>query len=98
MQLAQMQRIKLWHVRHRRTQPLEYHLWDAVLTVWLMGWIGWLPAFAFGAVWITPLCLAGMAAPGLYVHWRARLDRQRRVRCDWLHLARSLARGPDVGG
>ncbi|TFZ05354.1 hypothetical protein EZ313_01375 [Ramlibacter henchirensis] len=84
MQLAEMQRIKRWQVDHRRTQPLEYHLWDAVLTAWLMGWIGWLPAFLLDALWALPLCLAGMAAPQLYVTWRSRLHRKRRLRCDWL--------------
>ena len=75
MHLAEIQRIKLWQVEHRRMQPLEYHAWDAVLTVWLMGWVGWLPVFAFDAVWLMPLCLAGMAAPGAYASWRARLKR-----------------------
>jgi hypothetical protein len=97
MQLAEIQRIKLWQVEHRRTQPLEYHAWDAVLTVWLMGWVGWLPVFAFDAVWLMPLCLAGMAAPGAYSNWRARLHRQGQLRCDWLDPKASLAGGPDVG-
>lgn len=98
MQLAELQRIKQWQVDHRESHPLEYHLWDAVLTVWLMGWVGWLPALAFGALWATPLCVAGMLAPGLYEAWRLRLHRSRRLRCDWLSEAsRSLARGPDVG-
>ena len=96
MQLAEMQRIKQWQVDHRRTRPLEYHLWDAMLTLWLMGWMGWLPAFAFGGLWILPLCLAGVSAPGLYVAWRSRLHRQHRLRCDWLEPPRSLAGRPDV--
>ena len=103
MQLAEIQRIKLWQIEHRRTQPLEYHAWDAVLTVWLMGWVGWLPVFAFDALWLTPLCLGGMAAPGLYASWRARLHRQRQLRCDWLdprphwRAVRTLAAAPADG-
>ncbi len=43
MTLNELQRIKQWHVHHRQDHPLEYHLWDAMLTLWLMGWVGWLP-------------------------------------------------------
>src|SRR5687768_16820903 len=75
MKLADLHRIKLWHVSHRRERPLEYHLWDVMLTFWLMGWVGWLPAFAFDAMWATPLCLAGTLAPGLYVAWRIKASR-----------------------
>lgn len=83
MNLDDFQRIKQWHVDHRADHPVEYHLWDTLLTAWLMGWIGWLPAFAFDAIWLTPLCVAGMAAPTLYVTWRARAHQARRLRCDW---------------
>ncbi len=83
MTLTELHRIKLWHVAHRSERPLECHLWDAVLTLWLMGWVGWLPAFAFDAAWATPLCLAGMLAPSLYVAWRMKAHRARRLRCDW---------------
>ncbi|HVE54494.1 MAG TPA: hypothetical protein VNB23_14035 [Ramlibacter sp.] len=84
MTLEELQRIKQWHVRHQREHPVEYHLWDVMLTLWLMGWVGWLPAFTFGAIWATPLLLAAMSAPTLYVAWRLRAHRARRVRCDWL--------------
>lgn len=84
MNLDELQRIKQWHVAHRQDHPLEYHLWDAMLTLWLMGWVGWLPAFAFDQLWSAPLCLLAMAAPNLYVAWRSRAHRARRLRCDWL--------------
>ena len=84
MTLDEMQRIKQWHVAHRDDHPLEYHLWDAMLTLWLVGWIGWIPALAFDAVWAAPLLALAMAAPGLYVNWRDRAHRARRLRCDWL--------------
>lgn len=83
MNLTQLQRIKQWHVRHREDHPVEYHLWDAMLTLWLMGWVGWLPAFAFDAVWATPLCMAAMAAPTLYVTWRLKQHKEQKLRCDW---------------
>jgi hypothetical protein len=84
MTLNELQRIKQWHVAHRGDHPLEYHLWDAMLTLWMMGWVGWLPAFAFDALWATPLCLLAMSAPTLYVAWRSRAHRAQRLRCDWL--------------
>ena len=84
MTLAELQRIKQWHVAHRTGHPVEYHLWDAMLTLCLMGWVGWLPAFAFDQLWSTPLCLAAMCAPSLYVAWRVKAHRARRLRCDWL--------------
>lgn len=84
MHLSELQRIKQWHVAHRADHPVEYHLWDAMLTLWVMGWVGWLPAMAFEAVWATPLCAIAMFAPSLYVSWRVRAHRQQRLRCDWV--------------
>ena len=84
MTLDELQRIKRWHVAHRFDHPVEYHLWDAMLTVWLMGWVGWLPALAFDAMWAAPLCMLAMFAPTLYVTWRIRAHQARRLRCDWL--------------
>ncbi|RYF43653.1 MAG: hypothetical protein EOO25_02470 [Comamonadaceae bacterium] len=84
MTLNELQRIKQWHVNHRHDHPLEYHLWDAMLTLWIMGWVGWLPALAFDQLWSAPLCLLAMAAPGLYVSWRVKAHQARRLRCDWI--------------
>jgi hypothetical protein len=83
MSLDELQRIKKWHVAHRHDHPVEYHTWDALLTLWVMGWVGWLPAFAFDALWSMPLCALAMAAPGLYVAWRLKAHREGRLRCDW---------------
>ena len=84
MDIAGLQRIKRWHVSHQQDRPLEYHAWDAMLILWLMGWVGWIPALAFGAFWSVPLLVAGMFAPTLYVAWRAKAHRERRLRCDWI--------------
>lgn len=84
MDLDTMQRIKRWHVRHQQQHPVEYHAWDAVLTLWVVGWVGWIPAFCMEAMWAAPLLVAGMAGPTVYVAWRARAHRSRRLRCDWL--------------
>jgi hypothetical protein len=88
MDLALLQRIKQWHVNHRHDHPVEYHMWDAMLTLWLMGWIGWLPTFALDAVWAAPLCVVGIAAPTLYIAWRVRAHQRHKLRCDWVNTVR----------
>jgi hypothetical protein len=84
--LAQLQRVKDWREAQRAAHPLECQAWEAVLTVWLMGWMGWLPAYTFDAVWAYPLCVLGTLAPRLYVYARARAHVSQRLRCDWLDL------------
>jgi hypothetical protein len=84
MSLDELQRIKQWHVSHRDGHPLECHAWDAMLTLWLVGWVGWIPAFTFDALWAAPLLAIATAAPSLYVAWRVRAHRAKRLRCDWL--------------
>ena len=84
--LAHMQRLKNWHAAQREGCPVEKAVWDAVVMLWLMGWIGWIPAFAFEAPWVFPLCLLGIFAPQLYVDFRSRIHRMHRLRCDWLDL------------
>lgn len=84
--LSELHRIRRWHVEHAQDHPLEYQLWDAVLTSWLMGWVGWLPTWALDAWWAAVPCVLGMLAPGLYVGWRARAHARHRLRCDWLDV------------
>lgn len=84
--LAQLQRLKNWRVTQRKAHPVECEVWEGVLTLWVMGWMGWLPAFAFEAPWAYPLCLLGMLTPRLYVYWRTRAHEAQRLRCDWLDL------------
>ena len=55
-----------------------------MLTLWLAAWVGWIPAFCFGALWVAPLLALGMSAPTLYVALRAKAHQARRLRCDWL--------------
>lgn len=83
MTLNELQRIKQWHVAHRADHPVEYHLWDAMLTLWLVGWVGWIPALAFSVMWAAPACVLATLAPTLYVAWRVKAHRARRLRCDW---------------
>ena len=84
MTLTELQRIKHWHVVHRLEHPLEYHLWDSMLTLWMVGWVGWLPSYVFELLWAMPLCMLSMAAPSLYTAWRNKAHREHRVRCDWI--------------
>ncbi|MCJ0764390.1 hypothetical protein [Variovorax terrae] len=84
MTLSELQRIKQWHVAHKSEHPLEYQLWDAVLTVWVMGWVGWMPAYAFEQFWALPLCGAAILAPRFYTRWRRKAHQAHKLRCDWL--------------
>jgi len=84
MDLDALQRIKRWHVLHQSDHPVEYRAWDVILTLWLAGWVGWLPAFCFDALWAVPLLVLGMSGPTLYVALRAKAHQSRRLRCDWL--------------
>ncbi len=84
MTLKELERIKKWHLAHRGDHPLEYHLWDVMLTLWVVGWVGLLPAYAFDQFWTLPLCGLAIAAPSLYAAWRQKKHRQHKLRCDWL--------------
>ncbi len=84
--VAKLQRVKNWHATQRGARPVECQIWEAVLTLWMMGWMGWLPAYTFEAPWAYPLCLLGVLAPRLYVRLRARAHEMQRLRCDWLDL------------
>lgn len=84
--LPNLKRIRLWHLAHKADHPLEYHLWDLVMMVWVMGWVGWLPALVLELPLAYPLCLLGVVTPQFYVRWRARAHVSGRLRCDWLEL------------
>lgn len=82
--LTELRRIRHWHLAHKEEHPLEYQLWDAVLCLWLMGWVGWMPVLLFDLPWVVPLCLLACATPRLYVAWRRQAHRLQLLRCDWL--------------
>lgn len=84
--LAQFKRIKLWRESHHASHPIERQLWETILTLWMMGWVGWIPAFGCGAAWVYPLCLLGILSPRIYVYWRAKAHQAGLLRCEWLHL------------
>lgn len=86
--LDQLQCIKQWHVHHRHNHPVEGQAWDVMLALWLMGWVGWLPAIVLGAFWAAPICLAGILIPSLYVAGRMKAHKAHWLRCDWLGALR----------
>lgn len=83
MTLNQLRDLKRWHVAHRQDHPLEYQVFDAVLTLWLLGWMGVPPALLLDQVMLLPLCLLAFLAPEIYRWLRVRLHRSARLRCDW---------------
>ncbi len=88
MKLAQLHELKLWHERHWRRQPLEKHIWDMVLTFWLVGWVGLPAAFLTHALWAEAGCIPLLFLPTLYAALRLRLHRARILRCDWISVLR----------
>ena len=83
MTLNQFSDVRAWHLGHR-DRAIEFHVWNTVVTLWLLGWIG-LPASALlqgraAAVGAFGLCLL----PGVYVRLRRRLHRAGWLRCDWI--------------
>lgn len=84
MNVQQMSTLKQWFVAHRDDAPLEYHAWDAVLTLWLLGIMGVPPALLLHEEWTVLLCVPLFFAPPLYVRLRTRLHQRGRLRCDWL--------------
>lgn len=85
--LSELQRIKRWQIAHRAEHPVEYHLWDVVLTIWVLGCVSWLPALALEMTVLLPLCVLAMFSPSLYVRWRKSAHAGHRLRCDWLDSA-----------
>ena len=88
LSLGQLQRLKQWRALQRelRQHRLECAVWEAVLTLWILGWTGWLPTLALHLEPLLPLCVAGILAPQLYAYARSRAHATGRLRCDWLHV------------
>lgn len=84
MTLDQFHDLKTWHTRHAGDRPLEGHVWNVVLTLWLAGWVGPPAAWLIGADLEAVCALALLPLPAIYVWLRRRLHRSGRLRCDWL--------------
>lgn len=90
--LDELQRIKRWLVAHHEQHPMEMAVFDSVLALWVMGWVGMLPAVVFGQVLALPLCWALTCVPQLYIGWRVAAHQRQRLRCDWAVVRQSSAR------
>jgi hypothetical protein len=84
MTLDQFQDLKLWHARHAGDRPLEGHVWNAVLTLWLVGWVGTPAAWLLQQDLLAAAGLVLLFLPGIYVATRRRLHRRHLLRCDWI--------------
>ena len=89
MTLNQLQSLKVWHLRQGSSKRVEWQLWEAVLTLWLLGWTGIPAALLAGSAWMPLACMGLIGLPSAYVLLRSRLHRHGRLRCDWLVLVRS---------
>ena len=68
---------------------MEGHVWTAILTLWMVGWVGaptaWLLQWDLAALGAALLGASRRAATSA---WRDRLHRRGRLRCDWIALLR----------
>ena len=88
MTLQQLSAVRRWHITHHRQGSLEDQAWDAVLTCWVLGWIGVPPALVLAPAAGGLLCVVLFFAPSAYVALRRWLHQRGRLRCDWLDSAR----------
>ena len=84
MTLEQFHSLKVWHQLHLRRSPLEKHVWEIVLTLWLMGIVGGPAAFLVHRGWAIATCFVLLFLPSAYVGLRRRLHRMQLLRCDWI--------------
>ena len=84
MTLKQLNAFKRWHVAHRNDHPVEYQFCDAVLSLWVAGWVGLLSAMILRALGLLPFLFAAAWAPDLYHALRRSLHHHGWLRCDWL--------------
>ena len=88
MRLQQFHALKVWHRQHGR-HPVEKNVWDVVLIIWLVGWVGAPTAFMIDSGWAEGACLSVLFLPSIYVTLRRWLHRAKLVRCDWIGALRS---------
>ena len=84
MTLQQLQTVKLWHVAHKREAPIEFQVWDGMLTAWVMGWVGMPAALILQWPGLILACALLFLAPSLYVALRRSLHSRGHLRCYWL--------------
>jgi hypothetical protein len=86
LSLDTLQRVKKWHVANKSVHPLELQLLDAVLALWVMSWLAWMPLYFLELEWLIPVSLIGLMLPNFYVSWRIKAHARCRLRCDWVNL------------
>jgi hypothetical protein len=84
MSLEQLHALKVWHERHAHRSPVEAEVWNALLTLWVMGWVGAPIAWVLGRKLLIFVGLAATLLPGRYVALRSAMHRSGRLRCDWV--------------
>lgn len=89
MRIAELHAIRCNLLQIKRSHPLEYHVWDAVLTVWLMACVGSLGIVALELWTLATVTLPALLLPDGYVRWRRRAHACKRLRCDWLPPSRT---------
>jgi hypothetical protein len=87
MTLDQLATVKDWQVSHRAYHPVEYQVWDAMMTGWMLGWIGVPVALVLSPFFGSALSGLLLLLPTLYLRGRRRLHRRGLLRCDWLVAA-----------
>lgn len=88
MTLTQLHQVRRWHLRHWRDRPVEHAVWDIVVTLWVVAWVGIPVAWVIDRSWAELACLALLFLPAAYVRLRRRLHASGRLRCDWIGALR----------
>jgi hypothetical protein len=88
MTLQQFQSLRRWHLRHWHNKPVETHIWDAVVTLWMTGWVAGPAGLLLQIEWAWTGSCALLFLPGLYVALRDRMHRRGTLRCDWIIVLR----------
>jgi hypothetical protein len=88
MTIHQLSVLKQWHVQHRRLRPVEFHAWDVILTLWVLGLLGMPVEIVLSQFLGLMACGSLLFVPGGYVALRRRLHLSGRLRCDWLGALR----------
>lgn len=87
MSFEQLSAIQIWHRRHGR-HAVEAWAWDAVVMLWLLGWVATPVLLLLGELMLLAAVPLLLLAPAAYAALRRRLHRRGRLRCDWLSALR----------
>ena len=87
MTLDQFQELRLWHLHHGN-RPVEGVVWNGVVTLWMMAWVGTPAALLLGWDEVVVAGLALLFLPSAYVAVRRQLHRRGLLRCEWIGALR----------